>query len=235
MTGDLEAIKEKLKDERSMRVIFVAHCILNENTIYLGGAFRKGPAAAVVDRLQERGTGVIQMPCPEQKAWGGVLKKALWLELGSAGGLHRFRKLYMPLFLWNTKRIYGGVARDIARQIKDYADSGFEIEGIVGIRGSPSCGVRTTMDLQRSADIMAKTKIGDLDRARFNAQCIRDCQVGGKGLFIKALEDELARQGLTIRFFEHDHFTGANDYDRSGPQATRGTYGFGEGPAQGCQ
>jgi hypothetical protein len=37
-----QLLLERLKDERSKRVIFVSHCWLNENTRYLGGAFRPG-------------------------------------------------------------------------------------------------------------------------------------------------------------------------------------------------
>ena len=63
----------KLADERSRRVVFLSHCLLNQNMRYLGG----------------------------------------------------------PL------------AREVAGGIEDYARSGFEVVGVVGIAGSPSCGVLT--------------------------------------------------------------------------------------------
>jgi hypothetical protein len=47
-----QLLLERLKDERSKRVIFVSHCLLNENTRYLGGAFRRGCADKFVDALQ---------------------------------------------------------------------------------------------------------------------------------------------------------------------------------------
>ena len=32
----------RLADERGRRIAFVSHCLLNENTRYLGGAFKAG-------------------------------------------------------------------------------------------------------------------------------------------------------------------------------------------------
>jgi predicted secreted protein len=49
--------------------VFVSHCLLNENTRYLGGAFRPGAVGEVVDTYLRAGTGICQLPCPEQLAW----------------------------------------------------------------------------------------------------------------------------------------------------------------------
>jgi len=207
MTENIGAITEKLRDERGKKVIFIAHCILNENTVYQGGAFRKGAVREIVDELQENGIGIVQMTCPEQRAWGGVLKRVLWLELGSKEGLYRFRRIYMPLFIWNTGRIYRKIAKEVAGDIKDYRDSGFDVVGIVGIRGSPSCGVYKTMDLVKSAKFLANANIRDLDRKKFNDQGIRANWTDGSGLFVTALKKELLNRKIEIRFLEHDHFT----------------------------
>jgi predicted secreted protein len=60
----------RLQDERSGRVVYVSHCLLNENTRYLGGAFRPGAVDEVVETYLRDGTGICQLPCPEQLAWG---------------------------------------------------------------------------------------------------------------------------------------------------------------------
>ena len=75
--GRLRGLRLRLQDERSGRVVFVSHCLLNQNTRYLGGAFRPGAVHEVVDPYLQDGTGICQMPCPEQLAWGGVLKRHL--------------------------------------------------------------------------------------------------------------------------------------------------------------
>ncbi len=87
------------------------------------------------------GIGIVQMPCPEQRVWGGVLKRRLLLGFGVRDTwLYKLRSTLMARFVWNTKRVFGKIARQIAREIKDYLDSGFEVVGIVGVDGSPSCG-----------------------------------------------------------------------------------------------
>jgi len=72
-----QLLLERMEDGRSNRVIFVSHCLLNENTRYLGGAFRRGCMDEIVDAFQQEGLGIYQMRCPEQLAWGGVLKRRL--------------------------------------------------------------------------------------------------------------------------------------------------------------
>ncbi len=94
-----QVLLERLKDERSKRVIFVSHCLLNENTRYLGGAFRRGGVDELVDGFQQEGLGIYQMHCPEQRAWGGVLKRRLLPFYGSIGTvLYRFCRVLLPFF-----------------------------------------------------------------------------------------------------------------------------------------
>ena len=83
MDPKIKIITKKLTDERSRKVIFVSHCILNANCRFQGISFRKASINEIVDEMQKKGIGMIQMKCPEQKAWGGVLRKYAWIVLGS--------------------------------------------------------------------------------------------------------------------------------------------------------
>src|SRR5215471_7303757 len=133
---------ERLADERSKRVIFVSHCLLNENTRYLGGAFWPGGMDELVDIFQQESLGICQMHCPEQRAWGGVLERYMLPIYGSHGTLfYRLRHVLLPLFLWYTRWRYRRLAKEVVRDIEDYVRSGFGVVGIVGVGGSPSCGV----------------------------------------------------------------------------------------------
>ena len=149
MNSRAKILTEKLRDERSKKVVFVSHCILNENTRYLGGAFRKGSVHEVVDLLLKKEVGIIQMPCPERECWGGVLKKDIMKAYGSKGTLsfRIFDKL-LSLCIWNTKRKYRKLAYKVVEEVRDYLNSGFEVLGVVGIDGSPSCGVNQTLDVR---------------------------------------------------------------------------------------
>lgn len=198
-------LMEKLKDERSKKVIFVSHCLLNENVRYLGGAFRKGCVDEILNELQKQGVGIVQMRCPEQKAWGGVLKKEILRGYNSKETLlYKLSKLSIPLFIWNTKRIYRKIAQETVNEIKDYIDSGFEVVGILGIGGSPSCGVKTSLDLVRSFNFLANMDINKLDRNKLNEFLLKSCAIKGSGFFIEALKEELRNRNIEVKFYEHE-------------------------------
>jgi predicted secreted protein len=201
----IHLLQEKLKDERGKKVIFLSHCLLNENTRYLGGAFRKAGVDELIDELQKQGIGIIQMKCPEQKTWGGVLKREMLMGYGIDGTLlNVFRKPYMVFFLWKTKRSFRKIAKEVISEIKDYIDSGFEVSGIVGIKGSPSCGVSAALDLKKSAEFAASLDIETLDKEYFNENCYKTCLINKSGIFFDELKQELSANNIEVKFFEHD-------------------------------
>jgi uncharacterized protein YbbK (DUF523 family) len=183
--------------------VFLSHCLLNENTRYLGGACRLGAVAEVVQACLEGGVGIVQMPCPEQHAWGGVLKRRLLWFFGSEGTLrYRLRNVLLPLLLWYTRRIYRRIAAQVVDQVADYQSSGFTVVGIVGVEGSPSCGVRQTLDLKRSLELIGQLPMtahaGDVNAA------LQACVVEGRGIFLELLRKELERRGVVVPFLAHD-------------------------------
>ena len=204
----------KLADERSRRVVFLSHCLLNQNTRYLGGAFRPGVVDEVVDRFRREGIGIYQMPCPEQRAWGGVLKRYTLPFYGSGAGLRvRLMQRLLPLFLWHTRRVYRRLAREVAGDIEDYARSGFEVVGVVGIAGSPSCGVCRTLDLSRSLEVVASCPLERINRQTVDeavGAAIRE----GAGMFVEELRRQLGRKGVEIPFEEHDSLAATGDPQR---------------------
>jgi predicted secreted protein len=201
----LEMLKERLEDERSQKVVFVSHCLLNENVRYLGGAFRRGGVDEIIDDLQQHGVGIVQLPCPEQRTWGGVLKRRTILLYGSdATGLHYVRRPLTSLFVWYTRVSYARLARQVVRDIEDYVRSGFDVIGIIGIGGSPSCGVLSTLALAPALDAIAACNPETLTRAGYNAHTIADNVVAGRGLFLDAVIKRLKRRHLTIHCYEHD-------------------------------
>ena len=156
-------------DARSKSVIFVAHCILNQNAISDGTASYPGHVKEILDLMSASDVGIVQMPCPELHCLG--------LDRGDPGGGGR------PVVQENTRirRMLsqdGSTARieqlvqHVMVQILEYQKYGFETKGIVGVNRSPSCGVDTTSKADR--------------------------EVGGQGVFIEALCAELDRRGVRI-------------------------------------
>jgi uncharacterized protein YbbK (DUF523 family) len=196
---------DQLRDERSRRVVLVSHCLLNENTRYAGGATRPGAVSEVVDELIAAGHGIHQMPCPEQLAWGGVLKRRSFLLYGSKGGpLYAVRGMLLNVFVQWTKIVYRRLARQVARDVADYQTAGIAVEGVVGIGASPSCGITTTLDLRASLEVVAACPRAALTRDVMNERAVLGCRRAGEGLFIKALDRELHRRRMTVAGFEHD-------------------------------
>jgi predicted secreted protein len=198
-------LAERLRDERSRRVAFVSHCLLNENTRYLGGAFRSGGVAEVIGELVDQGIGICQMPCPEQHAWGGVLKRRLLLAYGVRGTpLFVAREPLLRLFLLYTRLVYERLARDVAHQIADYDRAGFTVVAVIGVGASPSCGVHTTLDVRRAFDAMARLPAATVDRRSVNREVVLAARRTGEGIFIRALTRRLRRRGLDVPLLEHD-------------------------------
>jgi predicted secreted protein len=204
MKHTLNELRKKLADERSKKILIVSHCLLNQNTRYLGGAFCKGVTPGMIETALEKGYGIVQMPCPEQQAWGGVLKKYMWLGFGKKRTLiYKFRGILLPLFLFYIKYIYKRIARNVVKELIDYHKSGFQIIGIVGIDGSPTCGVKASLDMARSFEFFASLDPGSIDRNYMNNQMYKTCLVERRGLFISEIKNFLRKRGMHIAVFSH--------------------------------
>lgn len=194
---------ERLRDHRSRKVVFLSHCLLNENTRYLSGAGRAGGVVEIVRAYLENGIGIVQLPCPEEYAWGGVLKRRLLAFYGAEASVrYRLRNVLLPLMLLYTRRAYRRLARQVAAQVEDYLASGFTVLGIVGVDGSPSCGVHRTVDVNRVLAAFGRLPL-TATVTSVNA-IVRESVIPGRGLFVALLQEELTRRDLTVRFDAHD-------------------------------
>jgi uncharacterized protein YbbK (DUF523 family) len=222
-------LQASLHDERSGRVVFVSHCLLNENTRYLGGAFRPGAVTEVVDVYLRAGTGICQLPCPEQLVWGGVLKRRL-LFLYGRPWLGPAVRLLRPLAIAYTATRYRLLARRVAAQITDYQRSGFDVVGVVGVDASPTCGVATTLDLEASMAALVGCPLARLDRRFMSDTVINGSARPGRGLFIDALDRALARRGARTPLLAHDlRSEGPRSAFTAGPEPS-GVAGAPRGP-----
>lgn len=104
--------------------MLVSHCILNANAKVEGLSVYAG-VHPLVGELAALGIGIIQMPCAEfagcgMKRWGQT------------------REQYEhPSFL----ALCEGYADEAYRQVLEYRRCGYDVLGVVGIEGSPTCGV----------------------------------------------------------------------------------------------
>jgi predicted secreted protein len=193
----LNIIGNKLGDNRSKKVVFVSHCILNENTRYFGGAFRRASMFEVIKKLYEQDIGIVQMKCPEQIAWGGVQKRFIWRVMGSRNKIvYKFRALILPVFMFVTRLTYRRLARDIIRDILDYVDAGCEIVGVIGVDGSPSCGVLKRLNLKCSLEVLAALNMDTMNSTNLNDQLYSCCLEKGKGVFVAELKRQMKMKNV---------------------------------------
>jgi predicted secreted protein len=219
-------LREQLADARSGRVVFLSHCLLNQNVRYLGGAGRPGGVGELIDAYLARGIGICQLPCPEQRAWGGVAKRRMLVAYGSAGTLRApLARLLLRPFTWYTRRVYARLARAITRDVLDYRRCGVDVTGLVGIGGSPSCGVTTTLDLPAAVDALTRCPAARLDRRTLNNDIVAANVRSGEGLFIRALRQHLDRAGLGVALAEHDLLAELELRPPAAGQAVRTTAG----------
>jgi len=117
-------------DNRSGRVIFLSHCMLNQNARIVHEGDFPAMFESLIDYLKEKQVGLIQMPCIELYVLGlGRFDVRVGME--SPAGMKRLERLI----------------DDQIFTMREYLFQGFEIVGILGKQGSPACGVtRTWLD-----------------------------------------------------------------------------------------
>jgi len=79
----------------------------------------------------------------------------------------------------------------------------FSSDGVIGIDGSPSCGVNTTLDIEKSFELTASIDVESVTVEQMNA-IIRQGLTNGKGLFADALQKELKKRHVDIPYGAHD-------------------------------
>lgn len=109
---------------RSNKVIALANCCLNQNTVLLD--WERAPGAyPFTSLLIEKGIGIIQLPCPE------LLAK----------GIDRPPMTYED---YNTEK-HRNLCKNLCdlpiKTIRAQVDGGVEFLGTIGIYGSPNCSI----------------------------------------------------------------------------------------------
>ena len=117
-----------IQDKRSRKIVVVAHCILNQNSRVPGIAYYPGMINEIVDALRKYEVGIIQMPCPEL-THAGLLR---WSQTKEQYDTPAFRR--------HCRQI----ASNIADQIEEYLRNDFKVLAVLGVDGSPTCGVDET-------------------------------------------------------------------------------------------
>ncbi|MEM2118150.1 MAG: 2-thiouracil desulfurase family protein [Candidatus Bathyarchaeia archaeon] len=126
------------EDNRSGKIVLVAHCILNQNSRVLGLAERSSAITEIVDFLIRKDLSVIQLPCPEL-AYAGISRPPQTREQYDTVAFRKYCRK---------------IAEGIAKQIQEYEKCGIRLKLVIGVAGSPSCNVSDNQNTENSGIFM---------------------------------------------------------------------------------
>jgi predicted secreted protein len=174
--GDMRVLitklpKRSLKVNRSRKIVILCHCLLNANAKIAGLAHYGGALLPVVNTYLSSGAGIIQLPCPET-TYLGVKRWGMTRDQYDTPYYRRHCRHLLAPYL---------------EQLLDYRHNSYSIEAIVGIDGSPSCGVRFTCEGYCGGMIDPQ-----------HPQASRE--VAGQGVFIEELVKMLEENDLVVPF-----------------------------------
>lgn len=167
---------------RSKKIAILSHCIINQNSVVKGEYRDMNIFFPFVKKLFENNIGILQLPCPETEYYGlkrwGMVKE----QFDNCG----YRK-YLEEVIYSFVRI-----------IKEYINNGYEIVGIYGIAGSPSCGVNLTCSADWEGEISSyKDKEDIVSRIKM---------INGSGIFMEIFKSILNENKINIPFYDVDDF-----------------------------
>lgn len=110
---------------RSKKILIVCHCILNVNSKIEPLAKTQGVFTQAIDEAVKNGVGLFQLPCP---------------ELGYLG-MNRFGMTKEQYDNSNFRKYCLEILEYPLAAIANFVKAGYEIVGIVGMDGSPNCGI----------------------------------------------------------------------------------------------
>ncbi len=171
--------KEVILMKRGKKFILLAHCILNCNTKVEGLSTYPSGICSFVTELLLRGYGIIQLPCIEMEMLGikrwGVIKK----------------QLDYPAFREKSRELL----RPVVHQVVNYTHNGYTFAGILGINGSPTCGVEFTCTGNHwGGELSDRETIKNLTSERLNE----------KDIMMEELEKMLIDQGIEVNIWGLD-------------------------------
>jgi predicted secreted protein len=113
---------------RSKKIIFAVHCLLNQNARAKTVAKCPGAVKEFLNFCVKNNYGIVPIDCPQ-------------LMFEPMDRRPETKEFYNNK---KSRKISETVAKKVIEQMKLYRRNGYKIEGIYGIEGSPTCGAIKT-------------------------------------------------------------------------------------------
>ena len=157
------------------KLLLVSHCILNvRSKIQYAVEFEteeERNRKAFLKKVIEEDIQLIQLPCPEFLMYGG----RRWGH--SSEQFDKARKML----------------EDIVLQVKEYQNCAERVEvlGVVGINGSPSCGIEYTFSADWGGELSSQPNL--------EAYLKKGERKEAMGIFMQVLKEMLEEEGIILR------------------------------------
>lgn len=115
--------------ERNKKVVFVSHCLLNQNARAIGKERFSGPFKDLLTMFADAGIGIIQLPCPQMEFNGGLNRVRSKISKTDSDESGAYRK--------NCKKL----SSDVIKQVEAYIKNSYKVVGILGVEFSTTCAV----------------------------------------------------------------------------------------------
>lgn len=165
------------------QILFVNHCFLNDATKLKFRAEEsqsreRQKKRTILHNLLDNNIEIIQLPCPE------------FIIYGSNRWGHASTQFDTPHFRETSRKML----KPFVMQIQEYLQNPdrFEIIGVVGINGSPSCGVNFTY---------AGEWGGELSNPKLSETLEKIEKVESPGIFMEVFQEMLAEKDITLPFY----------------------------------
>ena len=160
---------------RDKKLVLLSHCLLNVNAKVYGLANYKGAYEELIKFLIDEGFGIIQLPCP---------------ELGCEG-IRRWGKVKEQLETPFYRKYCDEIFTPLLGQIIDYHKNGYRLAALIGVNGSPSCGVSKTCSSASWGGEMNGRRIAEKIMQPVN-------MIESPGIFIEQIQKSLEANKINI-------------------------------------
>lgn len=167
---------------RSKKIAIISHCIINQNSVVKGEYKDMNIFFPFIKKLFEENIGILQLPCPETECYG----------------LRRWGHVKEQFYNCGYRKYVEKIVNSFVDIIKEYINNGYEIVGIYGIAGSPSCGVNLTCSANWEGEIsLYKDKEDIVSRIKM---------INESGIFMEIFKSVLDKNKINIPFYDVDDF-----------------------------
>lgn len=167
---------------RSKKIAIISHCIINQNSVVKGEYKDINIFFPFIKKLFEENIGILQLPCPETECYG----------------LRRWGHVKEQFDNCGYRKYLEKIVNSFVDIIKEYINNEYEIVGIYGIAGSPSCGVNLTCSANWEGEIsLYKDKEDIVSRIKM---------INENGIFMEIFKSVLDKNKINIPFYDVDDF-----------------------------